>query len=159
MNTQPGQLGTVHLSLLFWSLSLKHVCPSLCELLTAVLHPTSNRGDKVWHPPITHFIHGGFSHFSSFHSSQYYHGEPLHHPLCSPHHWPGEHKGPEESFNAELGSHCWDGHGQSCGHHPPLWMGDLPVVEAKVSVPRQASPELPHWECSQLWEMEKGREQ
>jgi len=38
-------------------------------------------------------------------------------------------------------------------------MGDLPVVEAKVSGPGEASPKLPQGECSYLWEMEKGREQ
>jgi hypothetical protein len=36
-------------------------------------------------------------------------------------------------------------------------MDDLPEVEAKVMGKGQASPRLPHWECSQLWKMEKGR--
>uniref|UniRef100_A0A8I6A5E5 Paired immunoglobulin-like type 2 receptor alpha n=1 Tax=Rattus norvegicus TaxID=10116 RepID=A0A8I6A5E5_RAT len=63
----------------------------------------------------------------------YDHEDPLHHHLCRPHSWPGEHKGPKESFTAEPGGHHWDGRGQSCSHHPPLRMDDLSVVEAKAS--------------------------
>lgn len=63
---------------------------------------------------------------------------------------------PQESFTAEPGYHGHNGPDQSCGHHPCLWMYDLPEMEGKVSHPGQSSAELPHGDCSQQCEMEKG---
>ena len=92
------------------------------------------------HPSL---IQGGSAHLSSLLSTQHHHEEPLHHHLCSHHSWPGGHRGPGESFPAQPGSHGRDGRSQGCGHNPTLRTDDLPVVEAKVSGPGQASPELP----------------